>query len=223
MAYFDTDYLEFFKELAGNNHKEWFDIHRKRYEQSVKIPMQVFVKDLILALKRIDKEIQIEPKDAIFRINRDIRFSKDKSPYKLQSSAIISKYGKKDKNYPGLYIELGPEHFGIYGGLYMPDAKEIQGIRTYIADHQKEFAALIIEADFLDKYEEIKGEKNQRIPKEFAKMAEEIPLLMNKQWYYFAHLDPETILREDLIDIVVDYYSSASGMRSFLTKAINLN
>ena len=97
MAYFDTDYLEFFKELAGNNHKEWFDIHRKRYEQSVKIPMQVFVKDLILALKRIDKEIQIEPKDAIFRINRDIRFSKDKSPYKLQSSAIISKYGKKDK------------------------------------------------------------------------------------------------------------------------------
>jgi len=223
MAYFDTDYLEFFKELAGNNHKEWFDIHRKRYEQSVKIPMQVFVKDLILALKRIDKEIQIEPKDAIFRINRDIRFSKDKSPYKLQSSAIISKYGKKDKNYPGLYIELGPEHFGIYGGLYMPDSKEIQGIRTYIADHQKEFAALINEADFVDKYEEIKGEKNQRIPKEFAKMAEEIPLLMNKQWYYFAHLDPETILREDLIDIVVDYYSSASGMRSFLTKAINLN
>lgn len=223
MAYFDTDYLEFFKELAGNNHKEWFDIHRKRYEQSVKIPMQVFVKDLILALKRIDKEIQIEPKDAIFRINRDIRFSKDKSPYKLQSSAIISKYGKKDKNYPGLYIELGPEHFGIYGGLYMPDSKEIQDIRTYIADHQKEFAALINEADFVDKYEEIKGEKNQRIPKEFAKMAEEIPLLMNKQWYYFAHLDPETILREDLIDIVVDYYSSASGMRSFLTKAINLN
>lgn len=222
MAYFKPDYLEFFKELAGNNHKEWFDIHRKRYEQSVKIPMQVFVKDLILTLNRFDKEIQIEPKDAIFRINRDIRFSKDKSPYKLHSSAVISKYGKKDKSYPGLYIELGPEYFGIYGGLYMPDSKEIQDIRTYIADHQKEFSALINEADFIDKYGEIKGEKNQRIPKEFTKIAEEIPLIMNKQWYYFAHLDPETILGEDLIDIVVDYYSSAKGMRAFLTKAIHL-
>ncbi|MGB5243059.1 MAG: DUF2461 domain-containing protein [Lutimonas sp.] len=222
MAYFKPDYLEFFKELAGNNHKEWFDIHRKRYEQSVKIPMQVFVKDLILTLNRFDKEIQIEPKDAIFRINRDIRFSKDKSPYKLHSSAVISKYGKKDKSYPGLYIELGPEYFGIYGGLYMPDSKEIQDIRTYIADHQKEFSALINEADFIDKYGEIKGEKNQRIPKEFTKIAEEIPLIMNKQWYYFAHLDPETILGEDLIDIVVDYYSTAKGMRDFLIKAIHL-
>ncbi|MGB5262797.1 MAG: DUF2461 domain-containing protein [Lutimonas sp.] len=222
MAYFKPDYLEFFKELAGNNHKEWFDIHRKRYEQSVKIPMQVFVKDLILTLTRFDKEIQIEPKDAIFRINRDIRFSKDKSPYKLHSSAVISKYGKKDKSYPGLYIELGPEYFGIYGGLYMPDSKEIQDIRTYIADHQKEFSALINEADFIDKYGEIKGEKNQRIPKEFTKIAEEIPLIMNKQWYYFAHLDPETILGEDLIDIVVDYYSTAKGMRDFLIKAIHL-
>ncbi|MGB5384862.1 MAG: DUF2461 domain-containing protein [Lutimonas sp.] len=222
MAYFKPDYLEFFKELAGNNHKEWFDIHRKRYEQSVKIPMQVFVKDLILTLNRFDKEIQIEPKDAIFRINRDIRFSKDKSPYKLHSSAVISKYGKKDKSYPGLYMELGPEYFGIYGGLYMPDSKEIQDIRTYIADHQKEFSALINEADFIDKYGEIKGEKNQRIPKEFTKIAEEIPLIMNKQWYYFAHLDPETILGEDLIDIVLDYYSSAKGMRAFLTKAIHL-
>lgn len=222
MAYFKPDYLEFFKELAGNNHKEWFDIHRKRYEQSVKIPMQVFVKDLILTLNRFDKEIQIEPKDAIFRINRDIRFSKDKSPYKLHSSAVISKYGKKDKSYPGLYIELGPEYFGIYGGLYMPDSKEIQDIRTYIADHQKEFSALINEADFINKYGEIKGEKNQRIPKEFTKIAEEIPLIMNKQWYYFAHLDPETILGEDLIDIVVDYYSTAKGMRDFLIKAIHL-
>jgi uncharacterized protein (TIGR02453 family) len=223
MAYFDQDYLEFFKELAGNNHKEWFDIHRKRYEQSVKNPMQVFVKELILALNVIDKEIQIDPKDAIFRINRDIRFSKDKSPYKLQSSAVISKYGKKDKNYPGLYIELGPEYFGIYGGLYMPDSKEIQSVRTYIADHQSEFSTLLKEADFVNRYGEVKGEKNQRIPKDFAKIAEEIPLLMNKQWYYFAHLEPETILREDLIHIVVDYYSSASGMRSFLSRAINLN
>ncbi len=223
MAYFDQDYLHFFKELAGNNHKEWFDIHRKRYEQSVKIPMQVFVKELILALNVIDKEIQIDPKDAIFRINRDIRFSKDKSPYKLHSSAILSKFGKKDKNYPGLYIELGPEYFGIYGGLYMPSSKEIQSVRTYIADHQKEFSALLKEADFLHKYGGLKGEKNQRIPKEFAKIAEEEPLLMNKQWYYFAHLDPETILREDLINIVVDYYSSATGMRSFFTRAINFN
>ena len=90
MKYFSSDYLEFFKELAPNNNKDWFDKNRKRYIDSVKEPFKKFVTDLIQEISKVDDEVQIEAKDAIFRINRDIRFSKDKTPYKLNNSAIIS-------------------------------------------------------------------------------------------------------------------------------------
>jgi uncharacterized protein (TIGR02453 family) len=90
MVYFEKDYFEFFKELAANNHKEWFDVNRSRYHSSVKEPFDKFIADLITEVHKIDKKIEIAPKDAIFRINRDIRFSKDKTPYKLNRSAIIS-------------------------------------------------------------------------------------------------------------------------------------
>src|SRR5690606_4197407 len=96
MAYFTSDFIEFFKELAANNNKEWFDENRERYQKNVKIPFEKFVAALMAELKKDDPELTGDPKKAIFRINRDIRFAKDKTPYKLNRSAAISKYGKKD-------------------------------------------------------------------------------------------------------------------------------
>ncbi len=143
MKYFTEDYLSFFKELASNNNKDWFDKNRKRYENTVREPFKNFISDLIDEVSKQDPEVQIEPKEAIFRINRDIRFSKDKTPYKLNNSAIISKTGRKDKSYPGLYIELGPEKLGIYGGVYMPDTKQVQKIRQHIIGNSEVFSKII--------------------------------------------------------------------------------
>ena len=72
MIYFSPDFLQFFKELAPNNHKDWFDLNRSRYEKEVKLPMQIFIQDLINELAKKDKKIKIGPKDAIFRINKDV-------------------------------------------------------------------------------------------------------------------------------------------------------
>ena len=74
MPYFTQDFLDFFKELAANNHKDWFDENRKRYHKSVKDPFYKFLEDAIAEIQKVDPTIQIEPKDAAFRINRDIRF-----------------------------------------------------------------------------------------------------------------------------------------------------
>ena len=114
MTYFSIDFLDFFKELAGNNHKDWFDLNRKRYEANIKKTFEVFITDLITQINKHDEKIEITYKEAIFRINRDVRFSKNKEPYKLNRSAIISPKGKKDKAFPGLYLEMGPEHYRIY-------------------------------------------------------------------------------------------------------------
>ena len=98
MAYFTNEYFAFFKELAGNNNKDWFDANRKRYEEHVKDPFKHFLQDLINAIKVLDDRIDLTPNQAGFRINRDIRFSKDKTPYKLNRSAIISPGGTKNKS-----------------------------------------------------------------------------------------------------------------------------
>ena len=119
MAFFTQDLLDFFIELAPNNNKDWFDENRKRYEKSVKEPFKDFVNHLIKKLTEIDPAFsEIEAKDCIFRINRDIRFSKEKQPYKLQVSAVVAPEGKKSKAINGVYFEISPEHLRIYGGVY---------------------------------------------------------------------------------------------------------
>lgn len=221
MDYFTNDYLTFFKDLAANNNKEWFDENRKRYEKVVKKPFQTFIDDLILALSKIDPEIQITSKEAIFRINRDIRFSKDKTPYKLNNSAVISKEGRSDKTHPGLYIELGPEHLRIYGGLYMPSTLEIQKVRESIVKQSDYFKSITENPLFKNSYGEIRGEKQIRIPKEFKEASEKQPLLLNKQWYYFAQFPPEKIVENDLLELVVNYYQNGMEVKEFFRNALD--
>ena len=220
MKYFNQKYLNFFKELAANNHKHWFDENRKYYEQEVREPFKYFVGDLIKAVGEIDNEIKLEPKNAIFRINRDVRFSKDKTPYKLFNSAIISKTGRKDKAYPGMYIELNPERLGIFGGLFMPDTQQVCKVRAYIVANQQEFLTIVSDTKFTKYYGKILGKQHKRIPKEFREVAEKINLLYNKQWYYKTILSPKIILQDNLTEIIIENYKVSYKLQHFLIKAL---
>lgn len=220
MVYFTNDYLEFFKELAANNNKEWFDKNRKRYENEVREPFKIFVADLIGAMAQDDPELQIEAKDAIFRINRDIRFSKDKTPYKLNNSAIISSEGRKNKNHPGIYLEFGPEKLAFYGGVYMPDTKQVKKIRTYFEKNDKKLNAVLNEPGFKNTFGEIHGDKSKRLPKEFKDAGEKQALIWNKQWYYYCHLPPELVFEDQLLEKILDLEQKAASIKTFLTKAI---
>ncbi len=221
MKYFTSDYLLFFKELAPNNNKDWFDKNRKRYENSVREPFKVFVDALIDAISKEDTEVHITQKEAIFRINRDIRFAKDKTPYKLNNSAIISKTGRKDKSYPGIYIDFGPEKLGIYGGVFSPDTKQIEKIRNYISNNLSEFEKLISDKNFTKSFGEIKGTQAKRIPKQHKEIGEKQPLIYNKQWYYFVHLSPDIIEQDNVLETIVSYSKTASSLRDFFKKALN--
>ena len=96
MAYFTKDFTKFLKDLEKNNNREWFNENKKRYEESVKEPFYNFIDEMIMRINAIDNNVAIQPKDAIFRIYKDVRFSKDKLPYKTQVSAVISPGGRKD-------------------------------------------------------------------------------------------------------------------------------
>ena len=220
MVYFTTEFIEFFKELAPNNHKDWFDENRKRYHEHVKKPFEVFVQELIDRANKIDSEIDIPYNKAIFRINRDIRFSKNKEPYKISRSAIISAGGTKNKSLPGLYFEINPEEVRVYSGLFQMDKHQLQRVREEIAENLKEFNALISDKDFVETFGEIRGEKNVRIPKEFKDIENEQPLIANKQFYYFTKLPLDIIYTDEFPDIVMAHYTIAKPLADFFTKPV---
>jgi len=218
MTFFTKDYIDFLCELEANNEREWFKANKKRYENSVKKPFEAFVANMIGRFQAINPSIMLTPKEAIFRIYRDVRFSKDKSPYKLHMSAVIAPGGRKGKLSPGAYLELSGQSAKIYGGVYMPDKQTLQKIREKLAANPQQFEELLRDKDFVEKFGGIHGEKNKRLPKEFAEAAEKQPLIFNKSFYFFHEFEPEIILQENFPDMLVQYFIAGRPMSEFLSE-----
>ena len=165
-------------------------------------------------------DLSQEPRDAIFRINRDVRFSKDKSPYKTHVGAMISSRGRKELGWPGFYIQLSHEGMMVAGGAYMPDKDIIQRIRSRIATDPEAFADVIGRPVFRSVYGGIQGDQLKRVPREFQETYEVQPLVANKQWYFVAEEDPEAILRDDLADQLMERYLAGFEVSEYLRDAI---
>ena len=220
MKFFSKDYIQFFKELEKNNNKEWFDENRKRYEQEVKKPFQNFVGHLIDKASHVDPEIHIKPSDAIMRINKDFRFSKEKIPYNTYNAAIISKTGKKSKEYPGIYLQMGADNILIFGGAYTVEKESLYNIRNSIKNDESILKKVLNNKDFKEKFGELQGEKNKILPPEFKEAAKEEPLIANKNFYCMAELDSSNILKDDLDEIIMSYYKAAKPVNDYLKSAM---
>jgi len=126
-----TSTLQFLKQLAKNNTKEWFDANRKKYEAAKADHMQLVQKIIDEFCKTDTTLSSLTAKDCLFRINRDIRFSKDKSPYKINFGAYINANGKKSMN-AGYYLHIQPGESFVGGGMYQPDTDALKKIRQEI-------------------------------------------------------------------------------------------
>ncbi len=224
MAFFTPDFLQFFIDLAPNNHKDWFDLNRKRYENSVKEPFKNFVQHMIAEIAKTDSNFKdLEAKDCIFRINRDIRFSKDKTPYKMNVSAVVAPEGKKSKAVNGIYFEFGPEHVRVYGGIYEIEKDDLLTVREGIANDIKGFQTAYTNPNFKKVFGTILGEKNKVIPKELKEAAEKEPLIFNKQWYFYAEFDAETVLDPKLDKLLLDCFDAGKPVENYFSKLIKRN
>jgi uncharacterized protein (TIGR02453 family) len=221
MVNFNRKFLDFFRKLSQNNNKVWFDKNRSTYETEVKAPFKELVNEMILRINQEDPDLDIEAKDAIFRINRDIRFSKDKTPYKTNVSANIARGGRKSHNVPGFYIHFGFDSAVIAGGVHAPDKEGLYKIRAKIAKSPDEFSRLLEDPDFKESFGTILGEKNKRIPKEFESSAASQPLIANKQFFYWAELEPEFVIKPNLPDLLMEYFHAGKGVSDFLNEALN--
>lgn len=221
MGYIHQAYADFFHGLSENNHKEWFHGHKKDYESQVKAPFLKLLDALIPELIELEPEISPEPKDALFRINRDIRFSKDKRPYNTIMKAGFSPGGKKSL-LPGFYLGIDAESIHVGGGLFNVKGPELKAVRSAIAGDPEAFVALVEGAEFKERLGELKGEKITRIGKEFKEAAEKCPYILHKQFYAMARIPLAPHFGSDkLVEALLPYFKAISPMNQFLKNAFS--
>ena len=220
MPWFTQDAIEFFRELELNNNKPWFEANKKRYEASVKKPMEAFVARVIERMRELDPQIVMQPKDAIFRIYKDVRFSTDKTPYKTNAGAVISRGGRKDHSTPGIYFHFDPRRLGVASGYYAVDPEMLKKFRSFLASNLEEFEQQLNDPVFAKTFKGIEGEKNKILPPELREAAAKQPYLYNKQFYYWAEHDVEEVLRDDLEELLIGHYRAAQSMNEFLGRAL---
>ncbi|SMG21377.1 TIGR02453 family protein [Marivirga sericea] len=220
MAYFSNDFKNFFEELEKNNHKEWFDENRKRYEKEIKNPFKSFVDDLILAIQKFDPEIMIKPKDAIFRINRDVRFSKNKQPYKNNVAAFISRVSKKEQ-FPGYYVHLDKEGIWLGGGLYDLSTENIYKVRQEILYNESGLEKALSINGFEKEFGAIQGKRNKILKPPFKEFGESIPILFQKQFYFMKQYPNSKINSDQLVEFCAEKFQKAYPVNQYLRLAID--
>lgn len=147
-TYFDKEFSTFLLQLEQNNSREWFKNNIDSYQKNVAAPFKNFILQILAAIEKSDKSIAISVDEAVFRINREIRFKKDKSPYKIYKSALISTLGRKSKASPAFYIEIGAEYIKLAFGCFKTSRGQLRKIELDI-----HLLDLLIHADlFIDKW-----------------------------------------------------------------------
>jgi uncharacterized protein (TIGR02453 family) len=221
MKYINPAFFKFFDQLSKNNNKEWFDANRSTYEEEVKKPFRKLVEDLTEKLAKDLPEINREVSKSIFRINRDIRFALDKSPYKNHVAAVFSRNGTKDEDYPGFYLHLGADEVMIGGGKYNVSKEHLAKIRQEIFYNNKDFKKLLVDKNFVEKFKSLDGEKNKVLPPDYKEFAKEQPLIANKQFWYMAKLSRKDALSADFDKILLPYFKAGLKMNKFLWDAVS--
>ncbi len=212
--------LDFLTQLKENNNRDWFIANKKVYEQA-KTDFVVFVEKLIAEMEKFDPSlIDLEAKKCLFRINRDVRFSKDKSPYKINFSAVMS---AKGKNIQGscYYLHLQPGASFVAGGYWMPEPEHLKAIRQEIDYRSADFKKIITDKEFVSVYGTLsEEEKLKNAPKEYTKDHPEIELLKLKSFTASSKLNDSLFFSTDPAIKLAQAFKVLQPFNQFLDQAI---
>ncbi len=216
----ETSTLKFLKELEKNNNRDWFQANKKAFE-AAQDNVTALAGYLIGEIGKFDSAVaSIEPKSCVFRIYRDIRFSKDKSPYKTNLGAYISPGGRKSMQ-PGYYIHIQPGQCFVAAGKHMPDATELLKVRTAIATNPKEFLGIVEKRSFREKFGVLHGERLSRPPKGFSEDSPVIEYLKLKSLtVYSEYKSDKLITSSDFPKTVVKDFKAMFPFVNYLRRAL---
>lgn len=212
--------LEFLTRLDANNNREWFQANKQEYE-TAKNEVESFVDTVIPLIAKFDDSVKfIGARDCMFRIYRDVRFSKDKAPYKINMGAWITKAGRKSSG-PGYYIHLQPGGSFLSTGVYMPEPDQLKKIRKEIYYNVAEFQSILNDKK-LKKYCDGLSEmdKMKMPPKDFPRDFPSIDLLKHKHYVVTHPVRNEMVDSDHFIDFVGIAFKAMHPLNVFLRRAL---
>lgn len=211
--------LDFLSKLKNNNNREWFQKNRTAFDQAQEA-FAIFVDTLIRDLGRVDNLAGVSAKDCIFRIYRDIRFSKDKSPYKTNMGAEIVGGGRKSGRL-GYYLHIAPhDQSMVAGGMYMPSGEQLNKFRQAIARDAKRFKKIVNDKQFIKYFGTLEGDKLRTAPQGFVRDHPEIELLKLKQVVVYHRLSDEQVVAPNAATRAVTVFKAMKPFLDYLNSII---
>ena len=217
---FAPEAIAFLRDLKKNNDREWFTPRKDVFETQVRLPMIELVRGIHGEMLRFAPRHVGEPAKCVFRIYRDTRFSKNKTPYKTNIAASFVHGGAGKGGGAGYYLSVSPEQVEVGGGIYMPDPATLLAVRQRVAEHYEAFRATFESAKVRKLMGDLYGESATRPPKGFDPEHPAIELLRRKQFCLFATLDPALATTSKLQSEVVKRFEAIAPFIDFLNQSL---
>jgi len=212
--------FKFLKDLKKNNNRDWFNDNKHIYGDA-RANFEEFIANLIINISKFDPPIEnVNPRKSIFRIYRDTRFSKDKTPYKINLGAHLTSHSAKLHDRAGYYIHLEPNNSFLAGGAYLPPAPWLNAIRYEINRNSKEFKKIITSKSFKNYFGELEGEKLKTAPRDYPKDHPEIELLKLKSFLAVHKITNKDVFSKKYLQHAVKVFKALHPFDKFLNDAI---
>lgn len=222
---FPKDFFQFFRELEQHNERSWFEDNRDRYKASVEAPMLAFIGAMQPRLAEVSTHFRAIPKvngGSMFRIYRDVRFSKDKRPYKTHGACHFRHELGKDAHAPGFYVHLEPGRVFMGGGIWRPPGPALRTIRETIADSPKAWGDIREDATINELFGGISGDQLKTVPRGFDRDEPHIEDLRRKSFYCMRELPQSAALKADFPEVTRDTFLAAAPLMRFVSYALDV-
>ena len=222
--YFTTQGMHFLAQLEKNNNRDWFHENKSNYEKLIRTPSLNFIDDMENDLSHISPHFLAVAKKvggSLMRVHRDVRFSKDKSPYKTNIGIQFRHEVGKDVHAPGFYLHVEPGECFIGAGIWKPDSTALGKIRDAIVERDKVWLSAINDKKFKKNFV-LAGESLKTAPRGFDKAHPLIEDLRRKDFIAISHVDDKTVLSKNFKQFVAQRFSEAELYVDFLCKALML-
>lgn len=223
---FDTDFWAFFSDLKQNNNREWFADNKERYKDRVVAPISAFISAIAPKLREISPHYNADPrpnKGSMFRIYRDVRFSKNKQPYKEHAATQFRHRMGKDAHAPGFYVHLEAGNIRYGGGIWLPPSDALRKIRQRIVDNPGKWQAVIEDKTIMEQFGGIRGDGLKRPPRDFDADAPHMEDLKRKSFFAMKGSDNSQITTTaGFVDEVINTFEAATPLMYFISDAVGV-
>ena len=219
------DFFAFFRELKAHNERAWFEDNKQRYRDSVQAPMSAFIEAMAPRMKKISKHFICDPRPnggSMFRIHRDMRFSKDKRPYKENAACHFRHAQARDVHAPGFYMHFAPDGILFGGGSWMPEPDALAKIRGAIAAKPAAWKKVVGDRALRKHFDAIEGEALSRPPRGFDPDHPLIEDIKKKSFFALRREGVKLAQSPRLVGTVADSFRAVSPLMKFLCGALDV-